>query len=126
MGLWTGCSHLRPLASVGESGYTLRALVKMAAKEIRIDGRRFEVYDWRELRDDSPKSPGKGIPSVGTFRVTLTTAPPVGATVAIDGDDYGIIESIGPPDQHVFALGSFLVRGSLFPKGASATPEAGC
>jgi hypothetical protein len=84
-------------------------------KEIRINDRRFEVYDWSEFRAGGT-SPSSGEPIVGTFKVTLPREVPVGASVEFCDDLYGIVESIGPPDQHDFALGKFLVRGSLLAK----------
>ena len=53
----------------------------MAGKEVRINDRHFEAYDFYELRDHTLKSPSSGEPIIGTFKVTLPTAVPVGASV---------------------------------------------
>jgi hypothetical protein len=94
----------------------------MPSKEIRINDRRFEVYDWSETF--AAESTGRHI--VGSFKVTLPEKVEVGSLVQMEGegaDRYGVVQWIGPADDLGSALGEFMVRGSLIKGDAPSTEE---
>jgi hypothetical protein len=85
----------------------------MSGKELRINDRKFQIYDWMETFGAYATSPSTGEPVVSSFRFTLPKQVPLGSTVLIEGRE-GIVESIEPADARNLSLGAFQVRGSLF------------
>ena len=83
----------------------------MAAKEIRIHSRRFEVYDWSERLAADGRLHACGKPICGTFKVTLPRTVGISATVEMEawGDGTSaIVDDVTPEPS-----GEYLVRGSL-------------